>query len=177
MKARLLIISLLLLHLLPAAAAAAQQVKVNIGWEYSAYDGKMAIHEIKGRPRLWDMKSVKSLADAPVGAQINQSSFLIQPGEAKRFALVLHNDTDETKYFFAAPHVAHPAEHSLGFNFKCLCINHAYTVGPRETWYRVVEFRLHDGFVGNELTLTHMVIGIDAARAKSFANKESPRDF
>lgn len=174
---RLLLLLLLLLFPVPVVVLAAGPVKVNIAWEYVDFPAPMMIYEVKGRPRLWDMQSVKSLAAAPVGARIDASSFLISAGEVKRFVLVLHNDSDEPKHFFAAPHVAHPVEHSLGFKFKCLCINHAYTVGPHETWYRVVEFRLSEGFVGDELTLTHGVIGIDEARAKSFAKQASPPEL
>lgn len=166
-----------LLTLLPVMSAVAQPVKVNIGWHYTDFDNVMTIHEIKGHPRLWDMKSVKSLDNAPVGAEITASSFQIEPGESKRFALVVRNGSNETKYFFAAPHIASPAEYSLGFKFKCLCINKAYSVGPHETWYRIVDFRLFDGFVGSEITLTHSVIGIDQARAKSFTVDESNQDF
>ena len=166
-----------LLFLLPVMSAFAQSVKVNIGWHYTDFKNVMTIHEIKGQPRLWEMKSVKSLDKAPVGAEITASSFQIEPGESKRFALVVRNDSNETKYFFAAPHMASPAEYSLGFKFKCLCINKAYSVGPHETWYRIVDFRIFDGFVGEELTLTHSVIGIDQARAKSFSIEESNQDF
>jgi len=168
---------LYLVLLFPLVGAAAEPVRINIAWEYVDFTQPMKLYEVKGRPRLWQMESVKSLADAPVGAPITESSFLIEPGEEKRFVLVLHNDSDETKYFFAAPHTAAPSAYALGFMFKCLCINKAYTVGPRETWYRVVKFKLFDGFVGKELTLTHGVIGIDEERARAFANEEGFREF
>lgn len=163
--------------LLPLPGMAAEQVKINIAWEYVDFSQKMTLHEVKGRPRLWQMESVKSVDEAPIGAAITESSFLIAPGEEKRFVLVLHNDSDETRYFFAAPHTATPAAYALGFMFKCLCISKAYTVGPHETWYRVVKFKLFDGFVGEELTLTHGVIGIDEERARSFSSEDEVKEF
>ena len=156
---------------------AADKVKVNIGWEYKDIGAKVELHEVKSRSRLWETKSVKLMNLAPIGNKIENSVLLLEPGQSKRFALVMRNETEKPLFFFAAPHVAHPVEHSLGFKFRCLCINHAFTVGPKETWYRIVEFRLANGFVGRELSVTHSVIRIDQSRAKLFAKEPVLPDF
>lgn len=123
---------------------------------------------MKGQPPLWLTNSVANLVAAPVGEKIETSSFELTPGQRKRFVLIVKNPTDKPKHFFAAPHTVHPEEESLGFKFKCLCINHAYTINAKEIWYRVVDFRLSQKFVGKELTITHTIIGIDSKRAASF---------
>jgi len=161
----------------PFSALAEGQVKVNMGWEHKDFEGTVELYEVKGRPRLWETKSVKSMNSAPIGDKIKDSAFMMESGRTKRFALVVRNNTDKPVFFFAAPHVVSPAEHSLGFRFRCLCINHAFHVGPRETWYRIVEFQLSNGFFGRELTVTHSIIGIDQKRAESFSKGPVQPDF
>ena len=159
-----------------ASAAAAPPVKVSIDWEYRNFGATVDIFEVRGRQRLWKTESVKEMKDAPVAGRIEESGFTLEPGKRKRFALVVRNDSAEPLYFFAAPHVVNPVEHSLGFKFKCLCINHAFTVGPGEIWYRVVEFLLSKDFVGDELTVTHSIIGIDRERAEAFSRRPALPD-
>jgi hypothetical protein len=154
-----------------SSAWADASVKINVKWLYKDFASPVSIYEVKGQPALWQMKSVPSLADAPVKKLIPGSSFKILPGQSKRFVLVVKNPTDQPLYFFATPHMVHPEDDALGFKFKCLCINHSYTIGPKETWYRVVEFRLNKDFVDGELTLTHNILGIDKKRAASFPNE------
>ncbi len=110
------------------------------------------------------------VAKAPIGAPVQGASFELMPGQRKRLAMVVQNTTDHPLYFFGAPHRVQPEEAALGFKFKCLCVNRAYTIGPKETWYRILELRLGQNFVGNELTLTHTLVGIDKKRASSFSN-------
>ncbi len=112
-------ISALLLGLLPFAAESANSVKVNIAWEYKDFAEKVEIREIKGQPRLWETKSVKLPAQAPIGEKLANSTLALEPGATKRFALVVKNESEQPLFFFAAPHVVHPVEHSLGFKFKC----------------------------------------------------------
>lgn len=152
-------------------------VKVNIGWEYRGVESPIELFEVKGRPHLWETKSVKSSETAPIGTRIGTSAFEMSPQEVRRFVLVMKNNSDKPIYFFAAPHQVLPPEYSLGFKFKCLCVNHAYTVGPHETWYRVVELRLSDGFVGDKMSITHTIIGIDAKRAKEFSQPREMPDM
>lgn len=163
--------------LFAVAAHAANPVKVSIGWEYKDVAAKVELYEPKNFVRLWETRSVKSAGELPIAGKIEGSTFRLAPGERKRFVLVMRNDTDKPLYFFAAPHQVLPVEHSLGFKFKCLCVNHAFIVGPKETWYRVVELQMSDGFVGNELAITHALIGIDEKRAKEFSQPAGMPDM
>jgi len=163
--------------LLPLPALAGAPVTVDIRWEYHKFGAKVELYEVDDRPRLWETKSVKSLAEAPVTDRIESSSIRLNAGRKKHFALVIRNETTEPLYFFAAPHVINPVEHSLGFKFKCLCINHAFAIGPGEVWYRIVEFWLSKNFVGDRLTVTHSIINLDKTRAEAFALKPKPFDF
>lgn len=174
---RALLLGLLFACCLPTSAAAARPVKVNIDWEYKNFSSTVEVFDVKGRPRLWETRSVKEIKDAPLADRVEGASFTLEPGQRKRFAIVVRNESDEPLFFFASPHAVHPVEHSLGFKFKCLCINHAFTVGPGESWYRIVEFRLSRNFTGRELTVTHSIIGIDGEWAESFLKKPALPDY
>lgn len=151
------------------AWAAAPQVKIELQWEYKNFALPVALYEVKGRAHLWESKSVATLADAPVGERMQSGTLELGAGQDKRFVLVVQNPGNKPLYFFAAPHVVQPPEEALGFKFKCLCVNRAYRVGPHETWYRVVEFRLSPDFAGHGLTVMHTIIGIDEKRADAFS--------
>jgi hypothetical protein len=163
--------------LLALTAQAAEPINVSIGWQYKDIAAHIELYEAKGYPRLWETRSVKSVSDLPIAGKIDSAAFKLRPGEKKRFVLVMRNDTDKPLYFFAAPHQVSPVEHSLGFKFKCLCVNHAFIVGPKETWYRVVELHMSQGFVGDALAITHTIIGIDEKRAKEFSQPAGMPDM
>jgi hypothetical protein len=130
----------------------------------------MEIYEIRSgtRPPLWETAAVKNLGEAPVGPKIKDSKITSTAGSIERFVLVMKNETEDTLYFFAAPHQVSPAHHSLGFKFKCLCINHAYKIPPGETWYRVVELRLDKNIDADAVDIKHMLIGLDSQKYKEF---------
>ncbi len=161
----------LVLAFLACSACAEPAAKIDIKWLYKDFANLVNIYEVKGRPQLWQTNSVANLDAAPIGSLISDASFQLEPGQKKRFVLVVQNSTDKPQYFFAAPHSARPEEQALGFKFKCLCINHAYTINPKQTWYRVVEFRLSPQFEGDGLIITHTIIGIDKKRAASFTQE------
>jgi hypothetical protein len=166
------IAAFVLVAMLPAAGAAAE-VAVELRWEYQNLPPAMKIyHQRSQSPApLWQTASRAKGELLPVGREIGDARLRLQPGQRKRFVLVYANPTDKPLYFFAAPHQAAPAEHSLGFHLKCLCVGEAFKVGPGETWYRVVELQLSKGFEGDALVLTHTLIGIDAPRAARFGQK------
>ncbi len=99
---------------------------------------------------------------------IKASTLKLAPNRVKKFALVMENTTNETFHFFAAPHSTTPDELSLGLKFKCLCINHAFTVEPHSIWYRVVQINLHAGYTGKDMEITHSIIGVDSKKAAQF---------
>ncbi len=148
----------------------ADKVSIQINWEYSQIPLKMEIREPSGSQSLalWTTGSVASGKTAPFGKEIPESMLVLKPGSKKQFLLVMKNETDSPVYFFAAPHQAQPVEHSFGFKFKCLCVNHAFTVPPKETWYRVVELRLAPDYLGDQLKITHNIIGITKQRMSEF---------
>lgn len=156
---------------------AEQPVRIHVAWKYKDFPASISLYELKGKPLLWETRSVASLAAAPVGQPIAGSVLTLTPGQRKRFILAVQNPGNVPLFFFAAPHTVHPEENTLGFKFKCLCINHAFKINPKESWYRVVEFRLSRDFVGNELTISHTIIGIDSQRAQSFAHDAEMPDM
>jgi hypothetical protein len=140
---------------------------INIDWEYKNFPSQIKLHELKLNAPVWNMGNVSNLDKSPVGAEITPARLKLEPGRRKLFALVAHNPTDKTIHFFAAPHAALPAEHSLGFKFQCLCINHAFEIKPKHYWYRVVEIRLARGFAAKTLNVSHNVVGISKDFAES----------
>ncbi len=68
-------------------------------------------------------------------------------------------------------------EKGLGFKFKCLCINHAYEIGPGEVWYRVVLLKVSPNFEGDSLILTHHLVGLDPKRFSRFSIKKRRPGF
>lgn len=120
---------------------------------------------------LWATGSVKSLAEAPVSSRIVGNDLYLKPGSKKKFVLVVKNTTDQDFYFFAAPHSMEPAEGSLGFKFKCLCINHAFYIPPGEIWYRVVELRTGAEAMVKELKIAHTLVGMDEERIQIYQKR------
>lgn len=161
-----------------ALEASAEPLTAKIDWQYQNIAPGMHIYELKSGTKapLWQTATVKDGALLPVGKEIADGELHIEKGTPKRFVLVYQNTGDTPLYFFATPHRAEPAEYSLGFKFKCLCIDHAYSVGPHETWYRVVELRTSREMAGNTLALTHMLVGIDRARMEKFSLQPAEAD-
>lgn len=159
----------------PQDVQISDSVKVKISWNYRDFPLKMQIYEPAVRQlNLWEKGSKPNLEKLPVSSLIESSSFNMFPGSKKVFVLVAHNPTQETFYFFAAPHSVNPPEFSLGFKFKCLYVNHAFTVPAGEYWYRVVELRMSKNFRGNEIDISHDLIGLTYERMKDFDNQKLP---
>lgn len=157
----------------PEEVGRSGSVRVDIHWKKRGMPLSMEIYEpaVQRPVDLWDTRVVGSLAEAPVSQPISGSSFELAPGSRKMFVLVMKNDTDHPVYFFAAPHHAMPEEYTLGFKFKCLCINHAWEIPPGKTWYRVVELRLASEFRGDTLSITHTLIGITKERMRDYSKE------
>lgn len=146
-------------------------VTIQIQWKEVGLPLKMQIHEVRQvQPmELWTTGSVKFGNPAPFEEDpIADGIFYLSPGQKKQFLLVMKNESPNTIYFFASPHQAHPMEHSLGFKFKCLCINHIFVVPSQSYWYRVVELRLSPDFLGDKLSIEHALVGVTESRYKSF---------
>ncbi len=158
--------------------AEAETLSAKIDWQYQNIAPGMHIYELKAGAKapLWQTATVKDAAQLPVGKEIADGELQIEKGTPRRFVLVYQNTGDQPLYFFATPHHAEPAEYSLGFKFKCLCIDHAYSVGPHETWYRVVELRTSRDMAGKAISLTHMLVGIDKTRMEKFSLQPAEAD-
>ncbi len=166
----------------PQTPVKAEKVTIKINWEYSNLPLKMEIREPSGSQvlQLWTTGSIPEGKNKPFGKEIFESTIVLRPGQKKQFLLMMKNDSDLPVYFFAAPHQAMPVEHSFGFKFKCLCVNHAFSVPGKESWYRVVEIRLAPDFLGDTLNITHNLIGITKERMAEFeqsAHKSMPHEM
>ncbi|TGL53663.1 hypothetical protein EHQ55_00705 [Leptospira meyeri] len=146
------------------------KVSIQIQWENTTLPLQMEIREPSGAQTLalWTTGTVKDGKQTPFGELIPESTLVLKPGNKKQFLLVMKNPTETPIYFFAAPHSALPVEHSFGFKFKCLCVNHVFMVPPKEVWFRVVEIRLAPDFLGDRLALKHNLIGISRERMLQF---------
>lgn len=119
---------------------------------------------------LWETGSHADLKKIPVSIPVpgDGKTIIMNPGSKKLFVLVVRNPTSQTLHFFASPHRTDPDEASLGFKFKCLCVNHAFTIPPGEIWYRIVELKLAPNFLGDQLLVTHSIIGLTDDRVSGF---------
>ncbi len=144
-------------------------VHVRISWNYVELDTKMKIYEPAGQTplELWQTASVPSIKEAPVSVEIDESKLVLKPGEKKRFVLAMENPGKEPVYFFAAPHIVQPDYLAFGFKFKCLCVNHAFEIPPGGVWYRVVELRLSEDFIGDQIEITHSLVSLTEERVRS----------
>ncbi|PJZ58319.1 LIC11469 family lipoprotein adhesin Lsa20 [Leptospira barantonii] len=154
----------------PISSDPNRQIKVSVLWEKKSFPLDIELYEgASQRPvDLWATGSVKDLSEAPVSVPIEGNDLYLKPGSKKKFVLVVKNTTDRDFYFFASPHSMLPAEGSLGFKFKCLCINHAFFIPPKETWYRVVELRTGGEALAKELRITHTLVGMDEERIRLY---------
>lgn len=137
--------------------------RVQISWVYRNFPARITIHEIRPgkKAALWDTGSARDITNTPIGEEIPDSVFPIQPGREKNFVLAATNDSAQPLYFFAAPHHLDPAEAGLGFQFKCLCVNHLFEVRPGETWYRVVRLRITRENRTPAINISHEIVGVD----------------
>lgn len=144
----------------------ASKVAIQLLWDYKQVPATMKIYELNSQKgaKLWDTGSISQLSQAPVTSEIPNSTLNFTAGESKMFVLLLKNDTKQTLHFFAAPHSVNPPELSLGFKFKCLCIDHVYEVPAGQYWYRVVELKTAPNYVGDKVSITHSLIQVDAGR-------------
>ncbi len=159
-------------HAAPAAPSADGKIKVRLLWENKDFAGTMKVYtpsELGKKKPLWETKAVKDFAQVPVESELVGGALEMAPGTLKKLVLVVKNESKDSYYFFAAPHMVDPVEHSLGFKFHCLCINHAFEVPPGQTWYRVVELKINDKFEGGALDIKHFLLGISKERMKDFA--------
>lgn len=148
------------------------EIRVRIEWDYRNLPLQMELYEpaVQQPMQVWDTGSVSAPRVPPISLPLENGEFRQRPGGAKIFVLIMKNPGTKPVHFFAAPHHIEPPEHSLGFHFNCLCVNHVFTVGPGQTWYRVVRLQVHKDFRGDTLAIRHTLIGAGDEQAKSFGD-------
>ncbi|MBN8537629.1 MAG: hypothetical protein J0M15_11300 [Deltaproteobacteria bacterium] len=156
----------------------AEPAQITIEWSYKdTKDLKMQIYHVdESKVRLWDTKNISSLNDTGLKDIIKDNTITIEPNRRKKFALVTYNNTDKPIYFFAAPHSTTPEELSLGLRFKCLCVNHAFKIEPKNYWMRVVELRLDSGYNAKKMRIKHTIIKIKKEKAENINHDQIPEE-
>lgn len=106
----------------------------------------------------------KDLAKAPLGKKISDQIHFSNGEQEKTFALVMHNESDKAKYFYAVPHTLHPGSASFGLLFECLCNHHVYKIPPRHFWYRIVRLKKDPSDAKLEnlsaITIDHQIVEV-----------------
>lgn len=156
-----------------ASYAEKNDIEAHLKWEYIKFEAVVDVYELDkpGEIGLWKTRVVSDKNELPASTKLSDAVIQMKPGENRKFLLVIENSTDKPLYFFASPHVIEPAEYSLGFKFKCLCINHSFAIEQGKTWYRVVELRLSDEVKADKINIVHNIVGIDEETMKKFEIK------
>jgi hypothetical protein len=153
------------------AAPSPGHVAIDLGWKTDEFPLTMKVYELAADQDLktWTTGTVKTKAFLPLDKEVEDGRVFLRPGGIKRLALVVENPTAETVRFFASPHGVKPEKLSLGFDFRCLCLNHAYTVPAKKTWFRVVEAKLDKDFqlTDEPVSIVHALIAVDKKRAST----------
>lgn len=148
-------------------------VKVKFLWDGDGFPAEMKVYELKKGVNLplWTTGATDD-KNLPIGKEIpNEKGMMMKRGATQRFVLSLKNSTKKDLYFFATPHTVDPAKHSLGFDFRCLCLNHAYHAPAGKTWYRVVTLQLDPEFSGKSVEVKHALIPVSKQRAEQVKTK------
>lgn len=145
----------------PTAHAAFVEVK----WEYENFPLKIELHEPEPGTKF-SISKTGFLANEgaketkPFGERWKKNSFDLTPGDSRPFVLVIKNESDKDKYFFATPHVVHPEHSALGYHFECLCNHNIFKVPAKSTWYRVVRLQIWKEYKAKKLGLIHTIVGV-----------------
>jgi hypothetical protein len=148
-------------------ARVAGEIAVRIVFDTKDFPGKIAVHTLRDPTlRPWVTGNGKTLEELPAGPEIEGGVVDVRPGGIKRLVLVAHNATSKMLHFFAAPHAVEPTRASLGFEFRCLCLNHAYKIPAGAYWYRVIELKLDRAYKSDqEVVVKHALFAVDDKRA------------
>ncbi len=155
-------------------SAVAPQLTVDLVWEYQGLAPNMRLYSVDPArsARLWETRSVRRFSQIPVSTRI-KGPLLLRKGSAVNFVLVYHNRSKKPVYFFAAPHRMTPAAFTLGFHFRCLCVNHVFAVPAGHYWYRVVRVAVSRHMAGDRLRVVHSLVAVDAERRRHFSGRRA----
>lgn len=166
-------VSGLLLIAASSAFAKPRSTEVSITFDTRDFSFPVRLYRVKRgfEDAVARTRVVKSLADAPLNGEL-RSPLPVPPDTEVPFALVLKNDSTDTLYFFAVPHVASPPEASAGIYFECLCNHRIFAVPPGMTWYRIVRLQSDKLFGAKKLELKHSMVRVKEQEALTVYRKK-----
>lgn len=87
---------------------------------------------------LWAMQGLGPDEPLPVGAEIPDNTYFLEPGVGKLVTLVLENPTDkDIQFLVTAPAFDPFIAHNFGA-FTCLCASVPFTIPAGGKWYRTI---------------------------------------
>lgn len=134
-----------------------------ISWDYQNFPFRISLYDLKN-PKIIKVGStgrLKNRTDSLLANPIVTPSIWVPEGDRYIFALAVENTSNRKFYFHVVPHEVTPIEYSLGTKFNCLCYGHIYSVGPGQTWYRIVSLQNVTPSLGTQFAIRHKVIGLD----------------
>jgi hypothetical protein len=136
-------------------------VNVQIMFEYFKMDPKIEVWKVP-TSLILDVGSNKTI---PIGSPLPFTEKLDSEFSVKRnndffFAMVIKNQSDDTKYFYASYHQMRPEEAAIGYSMYCLCINKVFSIPPRSIFYRIGKVRIDSAFIGTTVAFKHDIFGL-----------------
>ncbi|HEX7672819.1 MAG TPA: hypothetical protein VF412_01540 [Bdellovibrio sp.] len=150
----------------------AKTLNVKIHFSYDKTPLRIELYDVNPLFKYSIAKTVitSDIKTAPLQKKISSSLSFAKGEDEKTFALVVHNSTDQTRYFFAVPHTNHPGAGSMGLLFECLCNHHVYKVPAHYYWYRIVRLKAEpdDPNLKNlsSVTIDHQFVEVSEADVK-----------
>jgi hypothetical protein len=131
-------------------------------WVYKNFplELKAADLPLSWQRRVGETKVVSDMSEINTRGPLRDGIVKVPNGGSAVMVLYVHNTTAETQSFVVSPHHVHPSKASLGFQFKCLCYGHTYTVPPGKYWYRIAKLSPYDYNTTDPVDLSHEVIKV-----------------
>lgn len=137
--------------------------EIKVTFAVKNFPSPMAVYEVAKNSRydIYETKVVKKVADVPKSGPAKTTFRVESKARGRTMVLVTENKSDKTLYFFASPHLIHPAKASTGLKFLCLCNHQLYEVPPKSVWYRIVRVELDPSYKSKTSELNHTIVGIN----------------
>ena len=141
-------------------------IKVNINFKYPQTPLRVKLYEVKPEEKFMISKTgvATDFNKLPVEKEIQNPIILSQALPEKTLALVIKNETSQTKYFYAVAHTYQPSSASIAALFECLCNHHVYKIPPRSYWMRIVRVKVDDEvsdpFKFKKIDMNHEIIEV-----------------
>lgn len=155
-----------------AAPISAHSARAVISFKYESEIPRIELFEVNpllsnfvNRTGIYPHGSPPS--PAPAGKKWAKNSFELSPGKYRSFVLLMKNDSDKDRYFFAVPHLVKPGSAALGHHFECLCNHSVFKVPRGHSWYRIVRLQLSKHFSAASIELTHSIVEVSEAEVQT----------